>query len=148
MRFLRTSFHQANLSNRGTNFNCLLFLLFPHAICLVQSLKAISWIINCIIRNPKWTVRQSNKFKFLMHNFLMPKYGKLCWGFFLDCKQVQITYFSQFWSIYNKIFWTLAKWCNNVGGKFQLNIFNRFLVIFSHPRCPQSVRNFCKKSDT
>ena len=49
--------------------------IYPTALCLVQSLKVISWILNCINRDPKRIV----KFKFLVHNFLMLENGKLCW---------------------------------------------------------------------
>ena len=57
----------------GGNFNCLPFWRFPPAYCLVQSLKAISWFVNCIIQNPKRII----KFKLLVHNSKMLKNGKL-----------------------------------------------------------------------
>ena len=58
--------------------NPLSFLLFPPALCLVQSLKAISWIVNCI-RNGL------SNLSFLVHNILMLENGKLwCWLWMID----------------------------------------------------------------
>ena len=74
IRFLRTSFHYANLSKSGANFNCLSYWLFSPVLCWVRSLKNISWILSCII----WNLKQIAKFKFLVHYFLMLKNGKLC----------------------------------------------------------------------
>ena len=79
MKFLRASFC-------GANFNCLPSWLFQPVLCFwVQSLKAISWIVNSIIRNLKQIV----KFKFLVHNFFRCLkmasyaayvYGWIAWG--------------------------------------------------------------------
>ena len=62
--------------------------LFLSVLCWVQSIKAISWILNCIISTSETILN----FKFLVHYFLMLKNGKLLllkWIFSYCCKFIQ-----------------------------------------------------------
>ena len=65
----------------------------------MQSLKATSWILNDIIRDPKRIV----KFNFLMHYFLMLENGKM-WMIdifiALLCMQALICHFLSFYAIF------------------------------------------------
>ena len=78
-------------------FNCW---LFPPALCWVQSLKDIFWILNYIIRDPKGIV----KFKFLMH--YLPFNAQKWWLWIIDifiallCMCVLTCHFLSFYAIF------------------------------------------------